>query len=69
MQIAEITCYDARPADYPVKNSPDVAFPPHRLERDWLYQDAGLDIARVIDRYPNPCLLGDHAVDAMETAL
>ena len=47
VQIAEITCYDARPADYPVKNPPDVAFPPHRLRRDWLYQDAGLDIARV----------------------
>ena len=25
----------------------DVAFPRHRLERDWLYQDVGLDIARV----------------------
>lgn len=47
IQIAEITCYDARPDDYPVKNPPDVAFPRHRLERDWLYQDAGLDIARV----------------------
>lgn len=47
IQIAEITCYDARPADYPVKNPPDVAFPRHRLQRDWLYQDAGLDIARV----------------------
>ena len=47
IQIAEITCFDARPADFPVKNSPDVAFPRQRLERDWLYQDAGLDIARV----------------------
>lgn len=47
VQIAEITCYDARPADFPVKNPADVAFPRHRLERDWLYQDAGLDIARV----------------------
>ena len=47
IQIAEITCYDARPADFPVKNRPDVAMPRHRLERDWLYQDAGLDIARV----------------------
>jgi hypothetical protein len=46
-QIAEITCYDARPVDFPVKNPPDVAMPRHRLERDWLYQDAGLDIARV----------------------
>ncbi len=47
IQIAEVTCYDARPADYPVKNPPHVAFPRHRLERDWLYQDVGLDISRV----------------------
>ncbi|MDZ7619857.1 MAG: hypothetical protein U1E05_22895, partial [Patescibacteria group bacterium] len=47
VQIAEITCYDARPVDYTVKNPPDVAFPRHRLERDWLYQDAGLDVAHV----------------------
>lgn len=47
IQIAEITCYDVRPADYPAKNPPGVAFPRHRLQRDWLYQDAGLDIARV----------------------
>lgn len=46
IQIAEITCYDARPADHPGKNAPDVAFPRYRLERDWLYQDAGLDISR-----------------------
>lgn len=47
VQIAEIACWDARPADYPVKNPTDVALPRHRLERDWLYQDVGLDIARV----------------------
>ena len=47
VQIAEITCYDARPADFPAKNTPDVAMPRHRLQRDWLYQDAGLDIASV----------------------
>ncbi len=47
IQIAEVTCYDARPADYPVKNPPEVPFPYHRLQRDWLYQDAGLDISRV----------------------
>lgn len=47
VQIAEITCFDAHPDDYPVKNRPDVAFPKHRLQRDWLYQDAGLDIARI----------------------
>jgi mono/diheme cytochrome c family protein len=47
VQIAEVACFDARPNDAPVKNAPDVAFPRHRLERDWLYQDAGLDIAHV----------------------
>ena len=47
IQIAEITCYDVRPADFTVKNPPDVAMPRHRLERDWLYQDVGLDVARV----------------------
>jgi hypothetical protein len=47
VQIAEVACYDARPADYPVKNPPDVALPRQRLERDWLYQDVGLDVTRV----------------------
>ena len=47
IQIAEITCYDTRPDDYRAKNPPGVAFPPYRLERDWLYQDFGLDIAHV----------------------
>ena len=54
VQIAEITCYDTRPTDYTVKNPPDVAFPRHRLERDWLYQDAGLDIARVFTSDGDP---------------
>ncbi|HPA17839.1 MAG TPA: hypothetical protein PLU30_08820 [Verrucomicrobiae bacterium] len=47
IQIAEIACYDSRPDDFPVKNPPDLAFPRHRLERDWLYQDAGLDISSI----------------------
>jgi hypothetical protein len=47
VQIAEVACYDERPDDYPVKNPPDVALPRHRLQRDWLYQDFGLDVARV----------------------
>ena len=47
IQIAEVTCFDARPADFPDKNPPGVAMPRHRLERDWLYQDAGLDLAHV----------------------
>ena len=47
VQIAEVTCFDERPDDAPAKNAPDVAFPRYRLERDWLYQDAGLDVSRV----------------------
>jgi len=47
IQIAEVTCFDVRPADFPMKNPPEVAMPRHRLQRDWLYQDAGLDIAHV----------------------
>jgi len=31
IQIAEVTCYDTRPGDYPVKNPTNVAFPRHRL--------------------------------------
>ncbi|MBQ6106628.1 MAG: hypothetical protein IJK97_00340, partial [Thermoguttaceae bacterium] len=44
IQIAEISCFDAPPADVPVKNPPEVAFPEWRLQRDWLTQDCGLDI-------------------------
>ena len=47
IQIAEIACFDARPDDFPIKNPSDVALPQHRLHRDWLYQDVGLDIARI----------------------
>lgn len=47
VQIAEVRCYDARPDDYPAKNPPDVAMPRHRLQRDWLYQDVGLDITHI----------------------
>jgi hypothetical protein len=47
VQIAEVACTDARPDDYPAKNAADVAYPRYRLERDWLYQDAGLDVSRV----------------------
>ncbi|MDO4857760.1 MAG: hypothetical protein Q4A17_07430 [Thermoguttaceae bacterium] len=46
IQIAEISCFDAPPADVPVKNPPEVAFPEWRLQRDWLTQDCGLDIQR-----------------------
>jgi hypothetical protein len=47
VQIAEVAAFDALPEDAPAKNAPETAFPRHRLERDWLYQDAGLDIAGV----------------------
>lgn len=53
IQIAEVACYDARPGDHSEKNPPDVAFPRHRLERDWFYQDAGLDISRVFNSPDN----------------
>lgn len=46
IQIAEISCFDAPPADVPVKNPPEVAFPEWRLQRDWLTQDCGVDIQR-----------------------
>ena len=58
VQIAEVACFDAPPDDLPVKNAPDVAFPRHRLERDWLYQDVGLDISRVFtsrDSFEKEC--------------
>ena len=46
-QIAEVAAFDALPADAPVPNADDVAFPRERLERDWIYQDAGLNVAKV----------------------
>ncbi|MDO4575163.1 MAG: hypothetical protein Q4D98_08105 [Planctomycetia bacterium] len=46
VQIAEVTCFDEIPADLPKKNADNVAFPEERLQRDWLYQDCGLDISR-----------------------
>ena len=46
-QIAEVAAFDALPADAPASNANDVAFPRERLERDWIYQDAGLNLAKV----------------------
>ena len=46
-QIAEVAAFDALPSDAPAPNAPDVAFPRERLERDWIYQDAGLNVAKV----------------------
>ena len=46
-QIAEVVAFDALPSDAPAPNANDVAFPRERLERDWIYQDAGLNVAKV----------------------
>ncbi len=46
-QIAEVVAFDVPPDDLPVPNAADEAFPRERLERDWMYQDAGLDLAKV----------------------
>ena len=45
-QIAEVTAFDAPPAAGFDPNAADVAFPRERLERDWVYQDAGLNMAK-----------------------
>ena len=53
VQIAEVRCFDELPADFVAPNADDQAnpddqaYPQDRLERDWLYQDAGLDVSRV----------------------
>ena len=41
-QIAEVSCFCGKPADMPLPNAPEVAFPEHRLQRDWMYQDCGV---------------------------
>ena len=46
-QIAEVMAFDALPSDAPAPNADGVAFPRERLERDWIYQDAGLNVAKV----------------------
>ncbi len=43
VDIAEISLFDARPADFPVKTANGLAYPSSRLEKDWLMQDAGID--------------------------
>jgi hypothetical protein len=47
-QIAEVSCFCGRPADMPSPNTPEVAFPEHRLERDWMYQDCGVKNASMV---------------------
>jgi len=46
-QIAEAEGLAELPPDAPAPNAAATAFPRERLERDWMYQDAGLDLARV----------------------
>jgi len=41
--IAEVSLFDALPADKPVANVGTTAFPLWRLEKDWLMQDCGID--------------------------
>jgi len=43
VDIAEVSFFDARPADFPVKTGNGPAYPTGRLEKDWLMQDAGID--------------------------
>lgn len=42
IQIAEVSCFCGQPADLPLPNLPQVAYPENRLQRDWIYQDCGL---------------------------
>ena len=44
--LAEVSFFDAAPDDMTGKNAPETAVVPGRLERDWIYQDCGLDITR-----------------------
>lgn len=53
VQIAEISAFDALPEDFPVKNASETAFPRTRLERDWLYQDCGMDVSQAFHSSEN----------------
>ena len=43
VQIAEVSCFSGPPSDLSLPNAPRVACPQSRLERDWMYQDCGLE--------------------------
>ncbi|MEN6497102.1 MAG: hypothetical protein ABFD16_22640 [Thermoguttaceae bacterium] len=43
VQIAEVSCFCGQPADMPGANPPHAAYPESRLQRDWMYQDCGLE--------------------------
>ncbi len=48
VQIAEVSCFCGRPADLPLANEPHVAYPEGRLERDWMYQDCGVENTSIV---------------------
>ena len=43
VEIAEVCCFRGLPADMPRPNPPGVACPENRLQRDWMYQDCGVE--------------------------
>lgn len=43
VQISEVSCFCGQAADLPLPNPPHVACPEDRLQRDWMYQDCGLE--------------------------
>ncbi|MDY0170812.1 MAG: hypothetical protein RBS80_29995 [Thermoguttaceae bacterium] len=42
-KIAEVSCFHGQPADLTLPNTPHVAYPESRLQRDWMYQDCGVE--------------------------
>jgi len=43
VRIAEVSCFCGEPEDLPRPNRAEAAYPLNRLERDWLYQDCGVE--------------------------
>ncbi|NLY00875.1 MAG: hypothetical protein GXY83_32695 [Rhodopirellula sp.] len=43
VEIAEVSCFLGQPADMPTASPPNVAYPENRIERDWMYQDCGVE--------------------------
>ena len=43
VQIAEVSCFCGSPPDLPSPNLPQAAYPTNRLQRDWMYQDCGVE--------------------------
>ncbi len=43
VRIAEVSCFCGQPPDLPFPNPRHVAYPENRLQRDWMYQDCGLE--------------------------